>query len=105
MRGVFDIKDGEADFETLVLDLNNQFDTIEENDSSLNVDRIISHRYLSGILELEVIFPDGNSSWISIDKVKDENPKLVADYVMHADLGKISNGIYRRWARAFLRSI
>ena len=24
---------------------------------------------------------------------------------MHADLGKISNGIYRRWARAFLRSI
>ena len=91
-EGCLDIRDGEADFETLVTDLNNQFDTIEENDSSLNVDRIISHRYLSGILELKVVFPDGISSWISIDKVKDENPRLVADYVMHADLGKIFDG-------------
>ena len=34
-EGCLDIRNGEADFEPLVSDQNNQFDTIDENDSSL----------------------------------------------------------------------
>ena len=37
--------------------------------------------------------------------VKNEDPQAVAQYVMSNDLGKISNGQHRRWARAFLRSL
>ena len=80
----------------LVTDLNNQFDIAEENDSSLKFDRIVDHRYLSGILELNVNYSDDSSSWMSIDKMKGENPGLVAEYVVSTELGKVSNVIHRR---------
>ena len=94
-----------ADFDSLASDLNNQLDLAEEDGSDPKVDRIISHRYIEGTLEASVHFSDGYTSWVSMEAVKSENPKLVADYVMATDLGKVSNGIWRRWARAFLRSI
>ena len=37
--------------------------------------------------------------------VKNDDLKVVANYILVNDLGKISNGIHRRWARAFLRSL
>ena len=69
------------------------------------MDTITSYKYLSEILYLEVLFSNGNKSWISVDEVKNINPKIVADYVMVTDLGEVSNRIERRWARAFLRSL
>ena len=38
--------DDEADFDSLVTDLNDQFDITEENDSGLKVNRMVDHRYL-----------------------------------------------------------
>ena len=95
----------EADNDSLITDLNTQLDLAEEDDTDPKVDSIISHRYLEGVLEANVCFNDGITSWVNMDVVKNENPKLVADYVMSTDLGMVSNGIWRRWARAFLRSI
>ena len=83
----------QADDDSLVTDLNTQLDLAEEDDSDSKVDRIISHRYLEGILEANVRFNDGITSWVNMDVVKNENPKLVADYVMSTDLGTVSNGI------------
>ena len=40
-----------------------------------------------------------------MDLIKDGNPHCVAVYVLNNDLGKISNGIHRRWGRTFLRAL
>ena len=71
----------------------------------MRFDKITDHRYLNGILELQIRYPDGETSWVSLEKAKKDQPRKVADYVLSADLGKVSNGIHRRWARAFLRSM
>ena len=97
--------DEKIDFNSVATDLNNQFDNEEESNLDPTIDKVTSHRYLSGVLELKVHFSNGITSWLSLDRVKDVNPKIVADYVMATDLGEVSNGIQRRWARAFLRSL
>ena len=94
-----------TDLNSIATDLNNQFDNEEESELDPTMDKITAHKYLSGILHLNVLFSNGNLSWISVDKVKDINPKIVADYVMATDLGEVSNGIERRWVRAFLCSL
>ena len=86
----------ETDLNSIAADLNNQFDSEEESELDPTMDKITSYKYLSGIIYLKVLFSNGNKSWISVDKVKDINPKIVADYVMVTDLGKISNKIEHR---------
>ena len=66
---------------------------------------IVAHRFLSGILEVQVEYTNGDTSWHHIDLIKDEDPCDVTDYVINNDLGKISNGKYCRWAHAFLRTL
>ena len=66
---------------------------------------IISHRIISGVLELEVEYNNGEHSWYCIDLVMNEDPQATAHYVTNNDLGKIFNDKYRRWARSFLRSL
>ena len=100
-----DTGNNETDFESLVADLHNQFDEEDESDSILRFDKITAHRYLNGILELQIRYPDDETSWVSLEQAKNDQPRKVAHYVLSADLGKVSNGIHRRWARAFLRSM
>ena len=95
----------EAGLNSISADLNNQFDNEEESELDPTMDKVTSYKYISGILYLKVLFSNGITSWISVDKVKNVNPKIVADYVMVTDLGEVSNKIERRWARAFLRSL
>ena len=66
---------------------------------------ITDHRYLSGVLELQVEYTDGELSFHPIDMVKNEDPHAVANYIINNDLGKECNKIHNRWARLFLRSL
>ena len=88
----------------IVTDLNNQFD---RGDDALPVelDYIIDHRYVAGVLELQVSYTDGSKSWHPLSLIKTEDPSAIADFVLNNDLGKVSNGIHRRWARAYQRSL
>ena len=96
--------DGE-DHDCLVQDLNVHEDQEEENPPDDLVRRIKDHRYLNGILELKCILRDGTTTWMDLSAVKSTTPLVLAHYVLEANLGKVSNGIHRRWARAFLRSL
>ena len=90
--------------ENVVHEIENHF-TRSEGDDEFELDSIVNNRYLSGILELEVLYSTGDSEWHPISLVQDEDPHAVANYVMNTDLGTILNGKYRRWARKFLRSL
>ena len=61
----------ETGFNSIAVDLNIQFDNEEKNDLDLTMDEITVHKYLKEFFYLKVLFFDGNSSWISVDKVKD----------------------------------
>ena len=86
----------ETNFNYLATDLNNQFDNEEESELDPTMDLITAHRYLSGILHLNILFSNGIASWLSVDKVKDINPKIVADFVMVIDLEEVFNELQCR---------
>ena len=85
--------------------MNNQFENEEESDIDPTMDKITSYKYLSVVLYLKVLFSNRHKSWISVNEVKNSNPKIVADYVMVTDLGEVSNIIERWWTRASMRSL
>ena len=72
---------------------------------SAELEVIMDHRYLSGVMEQQVKYTNGDLSWHPIDLIKDENPHFVAVYVLNNDLGKVSNGIHRCWARTLFRAL
>ena len=93
---------------TNIDDIASQINTqLDETDDVLSAELhlIADHRYLSGIIELQVKYTNGDLSWHPMDLIKDEDPQAVALYVLSNDLGKVSNGIHRRWARSFLRAL
>ena len=93
-----------TDLDTMAAHINAQLDETDDV-LSAELEAIVDHRYLSGIIEFQVKYTNGDLSWHPIDLIKDENPHCVAVYVINNDLGKISNGIHRRWARTFLRAL
>ena len=94
----------EGDFDSMTIALN-----ASSKDDNLSLpfelEAIEDHRHMSGILELLVSYKTNETSWHPIDLVKYDDPQAVAQYVLQNDLGRISNGKHRRWARAFLRSL
>ena len=70
-----------------------------------DLDSILEHRFLAGVLELKVSYTTGSIEWHPIKLVKDVDAQAVANYILTNDLGPISNGQHRGWARAFLRSL
>ena len=98
------VVDEGTDLDAMAAHINAQFDETDDV-LSAELDSIVDHRYLSGIIELRVKYTNGDLSWHPMDLIKDENPHCVAVYVLNNDLGNISNGIHRRWARTFLRAL
>ena len=49
---------------------------LDETDDVLSAElhSIVDHRYLSGIIELQVKYTNGDLSWHPIDLIKDEDP-------------------------------
>jgi len=108
-----DCVDNTDDFNELASQINGVYDA--DADTSRDIEAIINHRYTSGMLELEVSYSTGHETrnkkwypdkeWHPISLVKNEDAQAVANYVLHNDLGKVMNGLERRWARAFLRAL
>jgi len=71
-----------------------------------DMEDIVSHRWLDGVLELEVQYKTGNTNFLMYDSVFDENPLAVARYIQTSSLGKDkSTAKYARWARTLLRDV
>ena len=101
--------DGLGNIDSMATALNVSQEDKEFTSDPFELEAIEDHRHVSGVLELKVsyktAYKDNDTSWHPIDMVKHEDPQAVAQYILANDLGKISNGIHRRWARAFLRSL
>ena len=60
---------------------------------------------MAGILEFNLEYTNGEMSWYHITVVKDEDSHATTNYTISNDLGPVSNGIHRYWARKFPRSL
>jgi len=94
----------EADFNQIADDVNGVFDP-DDDLMREELEAILDHRFCGGILEFRVRYSTDELAWHPLELVKDVDPQSVAKYVLTNDLGPISNGKHRRWARAFLRSL
>ena len=94
----------DTEYDNVVSQLNTVFDECDDY-LAAELQSISDHRFTTGVLELQVIYTDDTSSWHPIDLIKDEDPQAVANYILRNDLGHVSNKMYGRWARFFLRSL
>ena len=100
---------GETD--RIAQNLNNIFDSYntvseDEEDSEFDFEDILGHRYVEGHLELHVLYMSGEKEFISWELVREDDPKLVAEYILDTDFkNKVQNSILQRWARKFMRSL
>ncbi len=70
------------------------------------IEAVLGHRFAGGVLELECEYEGGVRDWVHIDLVREECPKIVADYVSTTNLGtKKLNHYWSRWARLFNRAL
>ena len=96
------IEETEEDLPNIAADINSSLDV------DVNMPEITSvnyHQFNGFMLELQCTYDNGDTEWHPFDLVKLDDEYSVAKYVLANDLGKISNTIYRRWARALLRAM
>ena len=78
----------------------------EESDDKDEYHAIRSHRWIEGILELEVEYCTGETEFLPYDLVRDEDPHATATYIISMNIESDSSSArYYRWARRFLRDI
>lgn len=76
-----------------------------DNDNN-RIKAVLGHRFAEVVLELECEFEGGNCDWVYIDLVREECPKIIANYVSMTSLGsKKLNYYWSRWARLFNRAL
>ena len=63
---------------------------------SLELKSIIEYRYVTGNLEFNLEYTNGDTSWHPITLVKDEDHRATENYALSNGLGPISNGIHGR---------
>ncbi len=62
-------------------DLNNVFDP-DGLETDLEIDALLDHRFVSGILEFECQYSNGDTLWHPLSLVKNDDPYLLAKYVL-----------------------
>ena len=67
------IMDEGTDLDAIAAHINAQLDETD-NVLSAELEAIMEHRYLSGIIEFQVKYINGDLSWHPIDLIKDEDP-------------------------------
>ncbi len=83
----------------------NQYFSPDEDDFEY-YDDILSHRWVDGVLELEVLYSTGESEFLIYDLVLDLDPLAVAHYIKRSSLGNDKATLkYARWARNFIRDV
>ena len=96
--------DEEIDYNSVVNHYNAVFDKADDY-LSTELKSILDHRYINGVLELNLEYTTGEISWHSLGLAKREDPYVTASYIISNDLGVIANGKHGRWARLFLRTL
>ena len=89
------------DHDIMATDVNNALDDTADY-LSVKLIGISDHRIISGMLELQVNYSNGEQSWHAVDMIICEDPQAAATYIINNDLGTVLNNRYRRWAQAFL---
>ena len=79
-----------VEHDNLTAQLNNSVD-IKDDCLAVELAAIISHRTVSGVLEFEVEYMDGEQDWYQSDLVISEDPQAAAQYVTQNDLERVSN--------------
>ena len=88
------ISSNEFEYRKVVSQSNTVFDESDDY-LSAEIKATTDHRCLSGILEFNLEYTNSDISWHSIYLINDEDPHVVANYVIRNNLGLISNGIHR----------
>ena len=71
-----------------------------------NYHAILSHRYSTGILELQVEYKTGCTEFLPYSMVQSDDPLAVAEYILASNLSCTKAEAHlARWARLFLRSV
>ena len=87
--------DNVEDVDTLASQINGFYDV--DSDTSRDIETIIGHRFVSGILKLKVVYSTGRTrsgkEWHPISLVKIKDAPAVANYVLQNDFGMIHNDI------------
>ena len=90
--------DNDQFVDTLASQLNSVYDV--NANSSLDIETIIDHYFVLGLLELEVAciigYTSGNREWHPIALVKIKDLQAVANYILHNDFEMIHNDIERQ---------
>ena len=73
------IMDEGTDLDAMSAHINAQLDETDDV-LSAKLEVVINHRYLSGVLEFQVKYTNGDQSWHLIDLIKDEDPHCVDFY-------------------------
>ena len=68
--------------------LNKVFDERDDYLSPILVE-IEGHRFLSGVLELQVLYYNGDQAWYPLDIVNDDDPHDTSNCILSNDLGLI----------------
>ena len=76
LDGPFDGCDSGQDFNDMATHINNNFDDKDEI-LTVEVIAIVAHKFLAGILELQVEYSNGETSWHPIDLIKSEDPMML----------------------------
>ena len=92
---------GEGEFNLITTALNNNFDR-EGDDISAELVAIVSHRSLPNILELQVEYTTDECCYHSLNIIKDEDPQVIANYIICNDLSKLTIGQTCCWDHTFL---
>ena len=81
-----------------------------DDEPARDLEATTDHRIAGGILELQIKYATGDDynedyEWHPIGLLKDEDPYLVAKYVINNNFGDVHSSKQHRWDRALLRSV
>ena len=81
-----------------------------DDEPTRDLEAITDHCIAGGVLELQIKYATGNDynedyEWHPIGLLKDEDPYLVAKYVINNNFGDVHSSKQHCWARALLRSV
>ena len=86
--------------------LNDSFGSLPDSDRDpCVIDDIIDHRFDKSLLQLELRWSNGTTTWALFSIVKKDKPGLCAKYILAKDMTHDAHKSLHRWARSTLRTL
>ena len=104
-----DTANGDSSDIEMVTEINNQFSRPDEvpaiGDSK--VVRVLTHEWKLGQLHFKIEWSDESTSWESLKDMKEDNPRMVAKYVVDNNVSRSKRGGDRvlQWAKKVVRDM